>query len=645
MRSADALRKGLAVLGRAVKQPLAWLLPFGTLLSVWVAYDQGVTGELFYDDLSFLGPLASMDSFEAVKLYIADGAGGPLGRRIALLSFLPHADGWPASAIDARRVNVLIHLVNGGLLFAVGYLVLRLRASLAARTCYWVAFAAASLWLVMPILASTSLITVQRWTGLSAMFGLMGLGLFVYGYFLQERRPRQAILLQGAGLGLGTLLAILTKESGALFPIYALVIDRVLLAHLPGPAYVRRIRRVVLWLGLAAILLYLSPLHLDWFAYSAYRGWSSFERLLTQPVVLWQYLHWTFFPQPTVFGPFHDDVELVRDWLAPTMAIASLMGLTLLALLLRKRSPWLLFALMWFFTGHLIESTVIHLELVFEHRNYIAIYGFCLALAATAWQLPDRYARLGPVLFAVYGMMLWAILYGTTSIWGNSLEAAENWAKRYPASPRAILHLSRVYHQELGNWSYSLPALDRAADGCPRCTDIRMQAMLYTCGLGDEADTEQRFNRVLQSAKDGRTSVALLDSFYPLQELIADDACRPLTAADIRKLVLTLLDNPAYAAWEYQVHLSFHAAYFAREAGDPKAAEAHLARAEALRPQVMQIRQMQVHMLMKEGRYEEALSAIGRRRALANRDRFMSDSALDDMADTVHKAAAADVAL
>lgn len=608
----------------------------------WLSYQPGITGDLFYDDLSFLGSLAEIETTEEAVRFVNDGAGGPLGRRLALISFLPHADGWPDTATNARQINVLIHLANGLLLFAIGYMILRLRAESSQRVCYWITLSAAWLWLVMPFLASTSLITVQRWTGLAHLFGLIGLAVFVYGYFLQPKSPGRTLLAQGLGLGLGTLLALLTKESGALFPIYALVFDQILLRDLPGSKRLRWVRAGVLLLGLLALLIYLSPFYRDWFAVSAFRGWSSFERLQTQIVLLWQYLYLAFFPQPTAFGPFHDDVELIRGWLLPVLALSGFVLLTVLAVLWRKRSPWPLFALLWFFAGHLIESTVIHLELMFEHRNYLALYGFCLALAAIAWRLPGRYARLGPTLLAVYGLMLWAILLGTTTIWGNRLEAAENWAQRHPNSPRAILHLSSAYYQALGNASYSLPALDRAAEGCAGCTDVRMQAMLYACDRGAaEKEMANRFEQVRQSARDGRASIALLDSFYPLQELLARNSCQPLTAEDALDLVRILLQNPAFSASSYQVHLLFHAAYFAKELNQYEAAMAYLNEAEGMYPQVVPILQQQVHLLMKAGRYDAALDAIERRRPLENRTRLMSDAILDELETAVREATAA----
>jgi protein O-mannosyl-transferase len=612
---------------------LPLILVFG---ATFFFYAQGLTGALFYDDRSNLTPLEKIETFEEAWRFVREGSSGPLGRPIAQLSFLPHANGWPNTSIDARRVNVIIHLFNGVLLFVLGYMILRLRGQTDNKISYWIALGAATLWLVMPLLASTTLITVQRHTSLSILFGLMGLAVFVYGYLIQSQQLQRSILLQSLGLGLGTLLAIFTKESGALFPVYALLIDALLLQTLSTPKSIRWLRRGTLSLSLLVLLAYLSPLYQDWFSVNPFRGWSSFERLQTEVVLLWQYLYMTFFPQPTAFGPFHDDVTLVQGWLLPSLSAFGFVALTLIAFLIRKRTPWPLFALLWFFTGHLIESTVIHLELVFEHRNYLAIYGFCLALAAIAWQLPKRYARLGPALFTIYTLLISLILYGTTSIWGQPLVAAENWAKRHPQSSRAVAHLAEAYYDALGNISYVLPGLDQAAKNCSGCVDAKLQIMLYACGHTDEDDIQRRIDDLLHSAPTANASFSLLDSLYPTQELIALNACPPLTAADARQLTLLLLENPNYEFWEYRIHTLFHAAYFAKEVGDFEAAHAHLAEAEKLSPKTLPILQMQIHLLLKEHRYNEALAVIERRRSI-ERDRFMTNKVLDELESNVRE--------
>ena len=145
---------------------------------------------------------------------------------------------------------------------------------------------------------------------LSALFTLLGLIGFVYGYYFQSKHPGKAFIIQMLAIGIGTILAIFTKENGALTPVYALVIDSILIRKFNTSQY-DLLRRRFLQLVLIVLLIYLSPLFRDWFTISERRQFSSWERLNSQLVILWQYLYHAFLPQqPTFFGPYHDDVVL-----------------------------------------------------------------------------------------------------------------------------------------------------------------------------------------------------------------------------------------------------------------------------------------------------------------------------------------------
>ena len=51
------------------------------------------------------------------------------------------------------------------------------------------------------------------------------------------------------------------------------------------------------------------------------------------------------------------------------------------AFALRHRLPMFSLGLFWFLGAHLLTSSVLPLELVFEHRNYFALLGVLLAIA------------------------------------------------------------------------------------------------------------------------------------------------------------------------------------------------------------------------------------------------------------------------
>jgi hypothetical protein len=64
--------------------------------------------------------------------------------------------------------------------------------------------------------------------------------------------------------------------------------------------------------------------------------------------------------------------------------------------------PYLSFGVLFFFLNHLIESSIIPLELVFEHRNYIPSMFLFVPLANGLWAILDdcrlRRQRLYPFL-------------------------------------------------------------------------------------------------------------------------------------------------------------------------------------------------------------------------------------------------------
>src|SRR5512135_1443267 len=143
----------------------------------WLAYHPGLAGTFLFDDfanLPSLGEFGPVDNAATFWRYVTSGSADPLGRPLALLSFLIDANDWPAAPYAFKRTGVLIHLLNGVLLC---WLLLKLGRVL-GKTDREAAFAAllgAAFWLLHPLLVSTTLYVVQRETILPATFILIGL--------------------------------------------------------------------------------------------------------------------------------------------------------------------------------------------------------------------------------------------------------------------------------------------------------------------------------------------------------------------------------------------------------------------------------------------------------------------------------------
>ena len=232
---------------------------------------------------------------------------------------------------------------------------------------------AAGIWMVHPLQVSTVLYSVQRMAQLSALF--MVLALLVCLRLVQDRDEtltRGRALLAAAGFWMLTLLAVLSKENGILAPVLLLAI------WLSLPVVTRRMftadnaRRILFaltgWLPVAAGAV-LALFLLNWIAAGyASREFTLVERVLTQPYVLAQYLQSILVPDYRHMGLYLDDIPVrgAADYLA-WLLLSVTLALPVLALALRHRAPVLCFAVLWFYACHTLESTIIPLEMAFEH--------------------------------------------------------------------------------------------------------------------------------------------------------------------------------------------------------------------------------------------------------------------------------------
>ena len=196
---------------------------FLVLVIAWLCYRPGLGGAFLLDDIPNLGGLALVEDTRTATDYVLAGANGPIGRPLALLTFAVQADQFESGPRAFLKVNVFIHLLNAVLLVWCLYQ-LAIMMAVEHDRAILIATCAAGLWLLMPLLATSSLLIVQRMTTLSAVFSLLGLG----GY-LAIRRNSNSLIAMSAVLAVSTVLATLSKESGFILPMFVLVIEATVL--------------------------------------------------------------------------------------------------------------------------------------------------------------------------------------------------------------------------------------------------------------------------------------------------------------------------------------------------------------------------------------------------------------------------------
>lgn len=440
------------------RQPLLTILAALLALALTVmAYRPGLEGDFVFDDHAniLLNTNIHIADLTVGALWHASMEGYPGGfRPLSTLSLALNAYAVNAYAVrddlvayGFKLVNLGIHILTGVSLGILAYLLLTaLPDSLLPRKSrIGIAILTASVWLVHPFNLTSVLYVVQRMNSLAALMMSIGMIMYVLGRRrLQTRNKGWALILTGTLLF--GLLAFLSKENGILLPLYLLVIE---FSVFRFQADNKQTQRAIKYFFIALFLLpalffslYFSERIGSMLGGYAIREFSLTERIMTEArVVIW-YLRMLLLPDNAQMGLFLDDFTISRSLVDPptTLAsIAAILALIGLALHTRRSQPVLALGTFWFFAGHTLETTILPLELVFEHRNYLP--GFGILLTAMYYILNPAFSpsteRLRWLAAVAIIFLLAFNLNGRAWEWSNPLQHALLEAEHHPMSPRA----------------------------------------------------------------------------------------------------------------------------------------------------------------------------------------------------------------
>lgn len=473
------------------------------------AFSPGLSGPFLFDDYATLPQLGShggVHDWQALLQFVIGGHTGPGGRPLTLLSFLANARDWPAQPEAFKITNLALHIITGGLLYA---LVLKL-SPVRSRADHEAALITAAFWLLNPFNVSTTLYVVQRMAMLSALFSLAGLLCYVHGRSMISSRAGAAYRWMTSGLLLFTPLAMLSKENGALLPLLALVVEYTVLRHhlrLPAP---RRWWTVLCLIVPSLLVITLILRHAGVDAYAT-RSFDLAQRLLTEGRVLFDYLYHWFNPFATTRGLFAEDYPVSMDLLTPWTTIPAILGITAMvswAIWTRRRYSLASLAILFFFAGHLMESTVLPLEIYYEHRNYLpAVF---LALPVAAW-LPEFGRRWGTsrlLIVVILCAQAWST-HRLASIWGNEPRLANWWANNNPGSGRAQDFFASSL-TNVGRPDLAASVMETAMRRDPGNSHFHLHHLLAKCRAGQlTREDKEQFKFQLASHP-------LKDKSYPL---------------------------------------------------------------------------------------------------------------------------------
>jgi tetratricopeptide (TPR) repeat protein len=380
-------------------------------------------------------------SWEGIKKAASDS---PVSNRpLAYISFALNYFFHSYDVFGYHLVNIAVHLTTGVLLYLLITVTLNLPA-LKERygASKWIAYTAALIWLVHPLQTQSVTYIVQRMNSMAAMFYVLSLLFYVHA-----RRKNSYKWLLFAGCIVSGLLAISSKETAATLPLFIFLYEWYFFQNLSQTWLKQHLIHIILTLALltAVSFLYLgnNPLERLMSDYE-FRPFTLSQRLLTQFRVVIFYLSLLVFPHPSRLNLDHDfavSQSLINPF-STMLALSAIIIFIGIGLFLARREKLISFCIIWFFGTIAIESSIVGLEIIFEHRMYLPSM-FAIILMVV---LADRYLRSN-ILKMVIGCSVVAVFavwtYERNGVWRDEIVFWNDVVKKSPQKARP--------HNNLGN--------------------------------------------------------------------------------------------------------------------------------------------------------------------------------------------------
>lgn len=379
------------------------------------------------------------------------------------------------NVVGYHIVNTAVHVLTTFFLFLFIlnlFNTYRLKDKYSEQSAYFIALLSAVLWATHPIQIQAVTYIVQRMASMAAMFYIMSMYFYLKGRLGSlPRKKTFFFIFAGISFGLG----LATKENTATLPIAILLMEVIFFQNLKNPKILRRL------VGISAIICGVVILSGSWmfldsgfgavFKNSGFRYFTPIQRLMTEARVLVFYLSEIYYPVPSRFAIEHDfaiSTSLFKPW-TTLPAIIFVILLNFFGAFQIKKRPLLSFGILFFFLNHLIESTVLSLEIIFEHRNYLpSLFSFLYISAVIRWML-DRYENKNKLIYTILTVFVifMVISFGISTYvrnmdWKTEQSILEDAFQKAPRSARVLNNLAKVYYVKTGRADIAINMLQKA---------------------------------------------------------------------------------------------------------------------------------------------------------------------------------------
>lgn len=361
-------------------------------------------------------------------------------------------------------VNILIHIVNGLLVFNLIKLIL----STPAFNDYKIpenkeiiALLGALLFIAHPIQTQAVTYIYQRLASLSTLFYLMSVLFYITGR-LRNIEGKKSVI-QFALSGLAMLLAFFSKENAFTLPLTLMFSELILFPKSKGNKFgyiLFAVLFIIIGAGLFAAFLKPSEIFSPKMSPDG-ETITSVNYLFTQFRVIATYFKLLFIPYPQNFD-YYFPISNSFFELWTVLGFAFNLAVLVIAFVTLKKNRLISFGIFWIYITLSIESSIIPInDVIFEHRLYLPMFGFVLLFTGITQLVLKKefinYAVTGFVIliFSILAFTRNGVWKDELTLWNDVIEKSPNKARAY--NNRGLAHFqNKDYNLALADFLKAL---------------------------------------------------------------------------------------------------------------------------------------------------------------------------------------------
>ena len=476
------------------------LMIFGIL--ILGIYSQTFKSPFAFDDIKKILENAHirLTEFSPIEIVKA-GIRSSKTRPIAFISFALNYYFNQYDLVGYHVVNILIHIFSGFLLF------LFIRTTLGLPSLQYrynrpvfIAFIASLIWLIHPVQTQSVTYIVQRMNSMASMLFILSFWLYVKGRLVSKGGKKWPWYV---GSTLVWLVSLGCKQITVTLPFLVFLYEWYFFQDLSKDWFKRSLKWV---LGITVIFILIA------LAYTGFKPWVKLaglrdfaldeftftQRSLTQLRVVIYYISLLLFPHPSRLNLDYDfplSYSLINP-LTTLLCLIGIIGLLIVGILLAKKQRLMSFCIFWFFGNLLIESSVIPLAIIFEHRLYLPSMLVFLMFVILGF----RYVKPEWLSWAIFCALILVCSYWTferNKVWRDNVTLWTDTTKKSPNKARPYINLGKAL-AERKMYEEALPNYLKALQLNPNYVDAHHNLAALLEDKGETNEAIKHYRQALQ---------------------------------------------------------------------------------------------------------------------------------------------------